>query len=138
MAAGEERSMKRSVWAVGLLALVGLLIAPARVTSAAAILTVAPAAGPPGTKFEVTGAGFAPGTDVVITVEQPVFGRGRFPNPAGTPVESDTIRADAGGRIRYTLATSPTTVPFLVDAVVPSPGGEELARARFAVTSPGG
>ncbi len=116
----------------GLLFLLGLLAAPTAALAAPTI-TVAPAAGPPGTTFTIRGGGFAANAALSIFVENAVGAR--F-GPGGRPVG---VTAGPDGAFTATVTIPPQGVPGQYRFVVAdTPASPALASARFTVTGPNG
>ncbi len=96
-------------------------------------LTVAPAAGPAGTRFTATGTGLTPGLAVVaFTTESALGPQGHFRQVAALTVPAD-------GRVTFPIDTTGYT-PEGHDLIVFGPGGPQiglpLVIAQFMVTAP--
>jgi hypothetical protein len=96
-------------------------------------LTVAPAAGPAGTRLTATGTGLTPGLAVVAFTTESAKG------PAGNFRQVATLTVPADGRVSIPIDTTGYT-PEGYDLIVFGPGGPQiglpLVIAQFMVTAP--
>jgi Subtilase family len=84
-------------------------------------LTVAPAAGPPGSSFTFSGSGFAPSATVDFSLDGQALGR---------------ATADNAGGFRVTLNTNPNIPPATYTLAATQ--GDKRASAQFEITGGGG